>query len=216
MKHLPFAVLLILFSCGSSGGDSSPATTAPAVAPETTVRFLWREPRFDEVFQDTVSVLVLDEEYCKTIPDAERAALGYVATFIGNECEWDGDYTEDRSNLKCKILTALDLGYQCSEQHLGFLRKWFSTDNKVLIALTPENCPTTPDGASVAETFDEITLTTKDNYIIVSYKVSGYDMRAAEIWTRDATMYFQHYEGGIQLVDGKKSEPVHKPMYEEQ
>ncbi|MDP4712445.1 MAG: hypothetical protein NWS63_14690, partial [Saprospiraceae bacterium] len=93
MKHLPFAVLLILFSCGSSGGDSSPATTAPAVAPETTVRFLWREPRFDEVFQDTVSVLVLDEEYCKTIPDAERAALGYVATFIGNECEWDGDYT---------------------------------------------------------------------------------------------------------------------------
>lgn len=217
MKYLYLFLCLFLLSCGAAGSsDSAPVVTDTAITAEKSVKFLWRESRYDPSLQDTISVLVLDEDYCKTIPDAERAALGYTATFTGNECDWDGDYTEDRSNLKCKIIAALGLGYQCSEAHLGFLRQWFSTDNKVLATLTPENCPTTPDGASVQESFDEITLRTEKDYIIVSYQVSGYDMRAGEIWNWSGSTSYQHYEGGLQLIDATRSATTRRSMYSEQ
>jgi len=43
--------------------------------------------------------------------DQEKAAIGYVYTSIGNECWWDAEANDDRSNLDCKIITALGLVY---------------------------------------------------------------------------------------------------------
>jgi hypothetical protein len=90
---------------------------------DKTVNFLWR---------DSSGYIVINEEYCKTISEPEKAAIGYVATFIGSECWWDGDIADNMSNLKCKILTALNLGYQCSDKHLGFLKQWFKNDTTSL------------------------------------------------------------------------------------
>lgn len=77
-----------------------------------TILFLWRENRDNKKYKTTFSEICLNESYCKTITDLERAIIGYTATFIGSDCNWDGECNADRSNLKCKVLTALHLGYQ--------------------------------------------------------------------------------------------------------
>jgi hypothetical protein len=176
--------MVFLASCGQESSKS-----------DKTVIFLNR---------DINGSIQINEEFCKTISDHERAALGYVATFIGNECNWDGDYTDDRKNLKCKILTALNLGYQCSDMHLGFLRQMFKNDKKVLEELKSDNCPTTPDGATIQDTFDEITLTVKGNDILVFFKASGINLREGDSWSWTATNHFQLDKDKIKLI--KKDE----------
>ena len=78
---------------------------------------------------------MLNQDYIKTMTDPEKAALGYVATFVGNDCWWDGEANEEKSNLDCKIITTLGLGYQCSNEHLGFLRKWFVERQTVTVGI---------------------------------------------------------------------------------
>jgi hypothetical protein len=150
------------------------------VLKDTTIKFLWRENKYDTTLKDTFSTIIVNEQYCKIIPEPVKAAVAFVATFIGNDCNWDGEGKEDRSNLKCKILSALDLGYQCSEQHLGFLRKWFRGDKRCLKEL--EDCPTTPSTASDQETFDEMRVDIKNNKIIIYSKIDGVIMQESKSW----------------------------------
>jgi len=169
---------------------------------DKTVKFLWRADKYDEALKDTFNSIFIDEDFCKTITDPERAALGYVATFTGNECWWDGEGNDDRSNLKCKILSALKLGYQCSDEHLGFLRKWFKDDKKSLEKLN--NCPITPYTATIQDTFDEITLTVNGNKISVFFKASGFNTREGDSWSWTETDYFEFDNNNIKLI--KKDE----------
>ena len=140
----------------------------PLKLTDKKVKFLWREFLYDKEFSKEINTIILNKNYIKSISEPEKAALAYTATFIGNGCGWDGKADGSTGNLKCKILTALDLGYQCSVQHLGFLRDWFRNDHKILKEL--ENCTTTPDGATVQDTFDEIHLHITGNKITVFFK----------------------------------------------
>ena len=88
---------------------------------------------------------------------------------------WDGEHKSVRSNLKCKILTALDLGYQCSQTHLGFLKKWFKGDDKALKRL--EDCSTTPYTATIQNTFDKIQIIHKNNDFFVIVNASSINSR---------------------------------------
>ena len=207
MKYLYIVLVILLASCVQTNQSTDKKETAnadtinnskkttPATLPDKTIKFLWR---------DKNSAIIINKEFCKTISDPEKAALGYVATFIGNECSWDGAYTENRSNLKCEILTALGLGYQCSEKHLGFLKKWFKADAKSLKEL--ENCPTTPNTATVQDTFDEIILTTKGNKILVFFKVNGVNTREESSWSWSETDYFEFNNDNIKLIKQDKSQ----------
>ena len=170
---------------------------------DSTVKFLWCANKYDEELQDTVNSIFINEDYCKRITDSERAALGFVATFIGNECWWDGEAKDDRSNLKCKILTALNLGYQCSDQHLGFLRKWFRNDKESLEKL--EDCSTTPYTSTIQDTFEEIYLTVKENIISVSFIANGINLRDQRKWSWSETDYFQFDADNIKLIKIDKS-----------
>jgi len=169
---------------------------------DKSVKFLWREFKYDETIKDSIDAICINEELCKTLTDQERAALGYVATFIGNECDWDGDTKEDRSNLKCKILSALKLVYQCSDTHLGFLRQWFKNDKKSLKEL--EDCSEIPSTATIQDYFDEINLKVKDNEITISFKATGYDVREEESWNWEETDYFIFENDNIQLIKKDK------------
>jgi hypothetical protein len=216
-KYLYLLTLVFLTSCGQTNNNSknSGVVNSDSVTKtientsarkfqltDKTVKFLWRANKYDEGLHDTFNSIFIDEDFCKTITDPERAALGYVATFIGNECWWDGEGNDDRSNLKCKILTALNLGYQCSDKHLGFLRQWFKDDKKSLEEL--ENCPTTPYTATIQDTFDEITLTVKGNKISVSFKANGVNIREGDSWSWTETDHFQFDNDNIKLI--KKDE----------
>ena len=168
-----------------------------------TIDFLWRKNKFDRKINDTIEEICINTSFCKTISEPEKAALGYVATFVGNDCNWDGDFKDDRSNLKCKILTALNLGYQCSEQHLGFLRKWFKEDEKVLKDL--ETCPTTPRTATSQNTFIKIRLILKGKEISVYFEAIGVNTREEKSWAWNETNYFHYDKNQLKLIKKKKS-----------
>ncbi len=164
-------------------------------------KVLWRNK--ESVYHD----LELNQDYLKNITDPEKAALGYVATFIGNDCDWGGDSTE---NLKCKIISALGLGYQCSAAHLGFLRHWFREDKNIVQEL--ENCPKTPVTATVQETFDEIYMKVDGKRITVSFKANGVNLRAEQSWSWSEEQVFDFKEGRLAVVSKKKSD-VKKEMF---
>lgn len=178
--------------------------------PDTTIKFLWRDLKYDSIQNQTSSSIFLNEAYIKSMTTQEKAAIGYVATFIGNECWWDGKANENRSNLDCKIISALGLGYQCSENHLGFLRKWFATNEQVLSEL--EACPTIPNTATVQNTFVEIIIATKGNSISVYFKASGINLREQESWNWSETVYFSVTTGNLNLVKKDRSDLVVKSL----
>ena len=221
-KHLYILSILFLVSCGQTTNkpDKSQVVQTDSVSKKVvetenkikltdkTVKILWRDDKYDEELKDTFNSIFINEDFCKTMTDPERAALGYVATFIGNECWWDGETNDNRSNLKCKILTALNLGYQCSDKHLGFLRQWFQDDEKSLEKL--ENCPTTPYISTIQDTFDEITLTVKGNKISIFFKANGINTREGNSWSWTETDHFQLDIDNLHLTKIDKSKVKHE------
>lgn len=171
---------------------------------DKNINFLSRTKKYDAAIKDSLNTIVLNQTYCKTITDPEKAALAYVATFVGNECSWDGHATPERTNLKCKILSALDLGYQCSNTHLDFLKHWFSKDNTVLTEL--QNCPTTPDGATIQDSFENINIITKGNNIHITYTVQAINVREGKSRTWTETNQFRFATDHLQLIKKDKSE----------
>jgi hypothetical protein len=198
--------LLLFASCKKEAGKpahqnvaaGTPANKPSAVKTYTAgglyFAFLWRDK----------GEIVIPNDFAKKMSAPEKAALGYVATFIGSDCNWDGPYTDKRDNLKCRVLTALDLGYQCSDKHLGFLRHWFRKDTVALKAL--ENCPTVPYTATSQETFDHIAIRTTGNLIQVLYNVSGINMREQETWSWHSKDSFKFDDNSIKLIKQEKSE----------
>lgn len=179
---------------------------------DTTITFLWRELRHDPSVKAEVSILKLNTDYIDSTTDYEKAALGYVATFVGNDCEWDGKATDDRSNLDCSILTALGLGYQCSEEHLGFLRNAFAGDQHTLDQLENSNCPTVPNSATVQTAFDEIKISTASGQIIINFKASGFNMRDQMSWNWSEKITLQIADEKLKVVQKDKSEVLQEKM----
>lgn len=182
------------------------SSTKTAELDDKNVKVLWRETLYDEELKADINTIVLDKDFQKSIIEPERAALGYVATFVGNECEWEGGRPdENRSNLKCKLLSYLDLGCQCSDKHLGFLNQWFSKDSIALSML--KRCPTIPNTATIQSTFDEILMetNTQEQTITISYKVKTLNIRDNTVSAYTKTDQFSYDLKSIVLVDSKKT-----------
>lgn len=146
-------------------------------------KIVWRENITDKNGL-TMNSFAIDSTFFQTINERDKACLGYVVTFVGNECWWDGDSaTEARDNLKCVLLDALQLGYQCSDSHLGFLRKWFQSDPRVSKEL--EDCPTIPYTSTIQNTFSEIEFYSEDTFVYIRTKESEIEMRSD---------YYEEYE----------------------
>lgn len=170
------------------------------------IQFLKREDRYDEAVKAAVSAMVINQTYLHNITPAEKAALAFIAYDIGNECEWGYDSEGNGRVLWCQIVSALNLGHQCSDTQLNFLRKWFTKDTVALKKF--QSCPTLPNTATVQSTFDEILVQTDemDKTITVSYKVTGFNMRESKSWQWSQTDFFKYGEDYIVLANSKKSE----------
>ncbi|MFD2562895.1 hypothetical protein [Aquimarina rubra] len=173
---------------------------------DKNIKVLWRETLYDKSLETDINTIVLNKDYQKNIAKPERAALGYVATFIGNECEWDGKANENRSNLQCKLLSYLDLGYQCSDKHLSFLKKSFSKDTVALKKL--KTCPTIPNTATIQSTFDEISIetNTQEQTILIHYKVSSINMRESSVSSYTKIDTFKYDGDHLTLLNSEKIE----------
>ena len=161
---------------------------------DTTINFLWTKP------ETNINTIYLNYDYIDMMTNQEKAAIAYVSKNIGNECWWANDKAaDDRSNLDCKIPTALGLGYQCSESHLGFLRKWFSDDNEVLSHI--QDCGTQPETSTIGSYFNKIIIKTKADSISVYCEIIAYHTR--EHWTRklEETTSFIASNDNLELID---------------
>jgi len=183
------------------------AVDARKIAPgNQPVQFLSRQIAYDEALDAEVSTIVINQSYLHNITPPEKAALAFIAYDIGNECEWGSDSDGNRRVLWCRIISALDLGHQCSDKQLSFLRNWFSKDTVALEKL--KSCRTIPNTANIQTTFDEILIQKNDTEktITVSYKVTGINMRESESWHWSQIDVFEYDSEHIVLVDSKKSD----------
>lgn len=150
---------------------------------------------------DNTGTLQLNTNYIKTLTDQQRAALGYIATDVSSECNWDGAKKADGSNLKCKFLSALNLGYQCSETHLSFLKKWFKEDTKVLDRL--QYCNKTESSAKIQDHFLEIKMITTKETIKILYSALGQDLDKQKTWSWQEESTYSFTKTGIKQINRK-------------
>jgi len=152
---------------------------------DTSMKVAWREEMYDSYLKQTVSSIVLNDMYFKNISEPEKAALGYLATFIGNECQWDGAPNSEQSNIKCKILSALSLGYQCSNVNKDFFKKWFFEGSEIIKEI--ESCK---GAVSLEQTsFKNIFITTKDDVIKIKFTAikANISKQKFEDWSEEIT-----------------------------
>ncbi|MFQ6599277.1 hypothetical protein [Flavobacterium sp. C3NV] len=150
---------------------------------------------------DNTGTLQLNTNYIKTLTDQQRAALGYIATDVSSECNWDGAKKADGSNLKCRFLSALNLGYQCSETHLSFLKKWFKEDTKVLDRL--QYCNKTESSAKIQDHFIEIKMITTKETIKILYSALGEDLDKQKTWSWQEESTYSFTKTGIKQINRK-------------
>lgn len=170
------------------------------------IQFLKRVDAYDESAQANVNGMVINHSYLHNITPSEKAALAYVAYDIGNECEWGYDSNGNGRVLWCRIVSALDLAHQCSDEQISFLRKWFAKDAVALKKL--ESCPALPNSATVQTTFDEILIQNNEveKTITVSYKVTGINTRESKSWQWSQIDVFKYGPENIILLNSEKSD----------
>lgn len=178
MRLIIISILLasLFYSCEPKKEDPKKTETPVLQSNDKGLKILWLEEVYDEEFESTVFAIKLNEDYFSKISDAEKAVIAYYATFHGNECWWDGDKPkDDRSNLNCKIISALNLGYQCSDTHLDFLRKWFRNEPKLLAEL--DYCPTLPNTSTLQDSFEEIYIERSTDYFTIRFNICAVNLR---------------------------------------
>lgn len=184
--------------------EEESSSKEPEVANVTTnenwANFLWRENIYDEELQSEVSSIVLDQDLLEELTAGEKAAIAYIATYIGNECQYKNN---DQEGLDCKLITALGLGYQCSEKHLSFLRNAFQGEEEVLKKL--ENCPEIPFTASSQSTFDELKIKRGNDQLIVFVKAGHVNMRLQSSTEWEETYTFGVAGAKVTVEDYQKS-----------
>ena len=162
-------------------------------------KVVWREDVYDPDIKGNINVIKLDDNYFSKISDPEKAVLGYLASTIGNECYADGS----KQNVKCKILSALNLGYQCSEGNKSFLKNWFRDD--AAIATQIDNCkPTLPQ--SIERTFEEVKISSADNMIKVELKGLKLNIKESSASKWSESLEFKVEGDKISLVNRKKKQ----------
>lgn len=141
----------------------------------------------------------LNLSYLRNINEAEKAVLGLITTYAGTECEeWDAAANRSTGNFNCKLTKTLGLGYQCSETHLGFVRKWFRNDTAVLKEL--KECAAYPNGASTRISFGKIILTKSPGFIKIFFVGEGASIRSEKTWEWTETFLFKVETDQVKLI----------------
>lgn len=199
MNLRPFFFLFFLsfYSCTFS-------QTSPSNSEKQRQEIKTTENQVDYIkilWLDKKGVLKLNEDYIKTLTDPQRAALGFVTTGVDHDCYWDSDKKADESNLKCKFLWALNLGYQCSETHLGFLKQWFKEDPEVLGRL--QYCSKNETTPKNKEFFLWLKMATTDNNIKIIYSAVGIDNDTNSNWKWTEASSYSYTNTGIKRISRK-------------
>jgi hypothetical protein len=192
--------LLFLFSISTSVFSQTNATSSTS-ANKSSAENASQDIYIKILWLDSNGIVQLNTNYIKTLTDQQRAALGYIATDVSSECNWDGVKKADGSNLKCRFLWALHLGYQCSDMHLSFLRKWFKEDTKVLERL--QYCNKTESSAKIQDHFIEVKMLTTNDTIKILYSAVGEDLDKQKTWSWQEESTYSFTKTGIKQINRK-------------
>lgn len=199
IMNIRLLTLLFLFNFSTSIFSQTNTTSQTPInqssvniVQDNSIKILWL---------DKNGAVQLNTTYIKTLTEPQRAALGYIATDVSSECNWDGVKKADASNLKCRLLSALNLGYQCSETHLSFLKKWFKEDTKVLERL--QYCNKTESSAKIQDHFIEIKMITTKDSIKILYSAVGEDLEKQKTWGWQEESTYSFTKTGIKQINRK-------------
>ncbi|NQY68610.1 MAG: hypothetical protein HRT72_12930 [Flavobacteriales bacterium] len=190
MQKLVFYILLITSFSGCLLGkkyDHLPQT-----------QFLWREIEMDEKFNHDLSILKLNQGCIDTLTEREKAAITYLSTWVGNDCDWEDDNNQLDNNLKCKIISAFDLGYQCSDKHIGLLTKWFKNDEQAMKLIG--RCTNMERTNKSLTGFYFMDLARTGNLFIVTYDIFGVGIKNYFSFEWSAEVVFEMLEDEIKIV----------------
>lgn len=153
--------------------------------------------------------LWIDFETLEKLASPEKAALAYISSRVGNECKQVGTFEENNNSdeeyhLTCSLTSALDLGYQCEETHLEFLRTWFKMDALTLEEL--ESCYSTPWTATAQTRINQLKLARKEDKIYVFLDAEGINVREDLTWEWKQTLIFQIKDNAITRIDKRDTE----------
>ena len=165
---------------------------------DTSVTFLWTEKIWDHELQDTIESIHINEKYAKSASPEAKIVLAYISTLAGSDCWWKGEQpNNDQSNLECAILSALSMGFQCSKEHLGPIRKAFAHDSVTLINL--QNCAAVPYTATYQNAVTNISIQKKGSQykVIVNALFLNSRKQSAKEWA--SLLIFDVSENGIKI-----------------
>lgn len=186
---LVIATMFIQSELKASGDDEMTPVMDFRESGSYMTKVIWREDVYDPSLKASINIIKLDENYFSGISDPEKAVLGYLASTIGNECFAEGG----KDNVKCKVLTALNMSYQCSESNKTFLKNWFRDEASIVNQV--ENCRPTL-ASTVEKTFDEVKISTADNIVKVNLKGLKLNIKENSVSRWSESMSFK--------VDGDK------------
>jgi polyhydroxybutyrate depolymerase len=169
---------------------SAPATSATkASCPERKdpTKLLWRNDDLE---------LELARDAIRCLTDAERAAVGYVASVVGSSCDWvqRPDAYGAGGRMRCMLTAALGLGDQCAAPHEDFIESWLGDD-------APAHCWRIPITAYAQAALDEVTLRRDEAAITVAFKATGTTGPGGRAWSWSETLRFEpHGPKALALV----------------
>ncbi len=215
MKYKVLIILMITLSCAKKKGSENDITSKTEESfkiHDKSVKFLWTEDIYEKDTDTPVPTTFVNNEYCKTISEAEKAAIGFVAFSKVSDQDWQGN--PDDEILNSKINTALNLGDQCSTKHLNFLKKWFKNDKKSLDIL--QDCLKIPFTASFQESLENIYIKTKGDTIKITSKVLGYNIHGNDGWDFIQEDTFILKKDNLVLIKSKESKRNEYKMMSEE
>lgn len=205
MNHYFFLIIFLWAFAACEQTKNTPNTTANPTSTQAVlkqadglIKVLWLTEQYDTQFKENVQVIQLNKTYLQNIDEAEKAVIAYYATFHGNECWWENNApNEDRSNLKCTLISALNLGYQCSDTHLNFIKKWFKQP-ELLNEL--DFCPTIPNTSTIQDSFEEMYVERKGDFFTIRFNICAVNLRENKTRCYEEVHQYQIFPDKVELI----------------
>lgn len=122
-----------------------------------------KDPETGEIYNteipgeiDTTTIVRLNEPL--------KALTAFYSAMGGSYC----------SEEFCDLTTALGLGKQGSDRHKNLIKKYFPND-KVAETVLKQDCYLRPSGASTFSDYEFLTITDKEDTVLVDYKLMYYN-----------------------------------------
>lgn len=206
-----FKIILILFLFISCSNSSKQIQNSPPKLPakksfilsktfatekDTSIDFLWLKKVWDQELRDTIEQIEINKKYADTASQEVKLTLAYTSLFAGSNCWWKGEEANnDMTNLECAILTAISMGCQCSNEHIGPLQIAFAHDSVALLKI--QDCAAVPNTATYQNSFTHISIQKNKNIITLYLQAEFINSNKQIVKPWEKTLIFEVSQKGI-------------------